>query len=230
MEIMSTWVVIPVKPLRLAKSRLAKVLTPDERQQLAEVLLRHVLQTVNNVPEVTGTLVISRDNRVLTIAREYKARTVQETGNPELNAALLRAAKIIESWGSDSILILPADLPVINAEDVSAIIKLGKKNFPSVVIATDRIEDGTNALFVRPPGCIGYAYGPGSFQRHMALAKEASAHIEVYHSERLQFDIDMPEDLQRYYQLTATKSTVPPFSLITPPDIQDDILPHLDRL
>jgi 2-phospho-L-lactate/phosphoenolpyruvate guanylyltransferase len=147
---MSTWVVIPVKPLRLAKSRLAKVLTPDQRQQLAETLLRHVLKTVSQVPEVTGTLVISRDNRVLTIAREYKARTVQESGNPELNPALLRATKIIESWRSDSILILPADLPLISVEDVSQIIKMGKKNFPSVVIATDRIEDGTNALFSAP--------------------------------------------------------------------------------
>ncbi len=225
---MTTWVVIPVKPLRLAKSRLAKILTPDERQHLAEAMLRHVLKTVNEVPQVAGTLVISRDNRALAIAREYKVRTVQESGTPELNNALLRATKIIESWRSDSILILPADLPLINREDISNIITIGKRSFPSVVIATDSVRDGTNALFVRPPGCINYAYGPGSFQRHTNFAREVDANVEHYQSERLQFDIDVPEDLHRYYQLIQT---TPPDSIWRPPsEAQDSVLPQLDWL
>lgn len=198
---MSIWAIIPVKPLRLAKSRLSEVMTPEERQTFAESLLRHVLGVVRSVPQVGGTLVISRDNRVLSIAREYGANTVQESGNPELNTALTRATQVIGGWRCTAVLVLPADLPLISAEDITAIIDLGREE-PSVVIATDRNEDGTNALFMRPPGLIPYAYGPGSYRRHIDIAAQAGVTVQVYHSTRLQLDIDLPEDIERYSRLT----------------------------
>jgi 2-phospho-L-lactate guanylyltransferase len=134
---MSVWVIVPVKPLRLAKSRLASVLTPEQRQRFAETMLRHVLSVTRVVPQVTGTLVISRDNRVLTIAREYGAKTVQESGQPELNAALMRATHILHSWHSDSVLVLPADLPLIEPQDVTGIIRAAGYDYGSVVLSTD---------------------------------------------------------------------------------------------
>ncbi|MDX1993499.1 MAG: 2-phospho-L-lactate guanylyltransferase [bacterium] len=197
---MSVWVIIPVKPFRLAKSRLADVLTPDERQRFAESMLRHVLSVVRSVPQVTGTLVISRDTHALAIARDYGAKTVQESGAPELNAALRRATSIIGSWRADAILILPADLPLLAPSDVAAMIDLGRDDH-SVVIATDRNEDGTNALFVRPPGLINYAYGPGSFRRHAVLGRDAGAVISTYSSEGLLQDIDLPEDVDNYHRV-----------------------------
>ncbi len=197
---MSVWTIIPVKPLNRAKSRLAQVLSPDERQQLAEIMLRHVLDVVRSVPQVLGTLVISRDGRALAIAREYGARTVQESGAPQLNGALLRATQVVMRWKSSAVLILPADLPLIAAQDVACIIEMGQ-NERSVVIATDQHQDGTNALFVRPPGLIGYAYGPGSFQRHLELARAAGVDAQIYESERLLLDIDVPEDLHTYNEL-----------------------------
>src|SRR5690606_36964630 len=157
---MSTWVIIPVKPLNRAKSRLATVLTPEQRQQFAESMFRHVLDTVRQVPQVIGTLVISRDSKALSIARDYDAKTVQETGTPELNSALTRATQVVATWGVGSVLVLPADLPLVKAEDIVNILMMGR-GMPSVVLATDQNQDGTNALFMRPPGVIPYAYGPG---------------------------------------------------------------------
>lgn len=198
---MSVWVIIPVKPLRLAKSRLAYVLTPEQRQRFAETMLRHVLSVTRAVPLVTGTLVISRDNRVLTIAREYGARTVQESGQPELNVALMRATHIIRSWRSDAVFVLPADLPLIEPQDVEGIIRAAGYEEKTLVLATDRNRDGTNALFMRPPGLIGYAYGPGSYQRHAVMAREAGASVVLFDSERLLHDIDLPEDIANFYRL-----------------------------
>ncbi|MCU0496111.1 MAG: 2-phospho-L-lactate guanylyltransferase [Anaerolineae bacterium] len=198
---MSTWVIIPVKPLRLAKSRLAEVLSPEQRQRFAESMFRHVLEVVRQVPLVTGALVISRDQRALTIARDYGAKTVQESGAPELNTALMRATQIIASWRSDAVLILPADLPMISTDDISGIIKLGQHYERAVTIATDRNKDGTNALYVRPPGLIQYAYGPGSYQRHAVLARDAGAEVNVYESENLLQDIDLPEDIANFYRI-----------------------------
>jgi len=198
---MSIWAIVPVKPLRLAKSRLSSVLTPEERQQFAEAMLRHVLQVVTSVPQVTGTLVISRDNHALSIARDYGAKTIQESGTPELNTALMRATSVISSWRIDATLILPADLPLLAAEDVSSIIEMGLEDQMSVVISTDRNKDGTNALFVRPPGVIEYAYGDGSYQRHAVLARDAGAVVKVYESDRMWQDIDHPEDIENYYRM-----------------------------
>jgi 2-phospho-L-lactate guanylyltransferase len=198
---MGVWVIVPVKPLNQAKTRLSQVLSPEERQHLAETMLRHVLGVVQHVPQLMGTLVISRDNKALSIAREYGARTVQESGAPELNAALMRATQVISRLNGSAILILPADLPLIVQEDVQAIMRMGEDE-PSVVIATDQHQDGTNALFIRPPGLIDYAYGPGSYRRHIDKAREAGAEVHVYQSERLSLDIDMPADLKFYSELS----------------------------
>lgn len=194
---MSTWVIIPVKPLNRAKSRLAVVLTPEQRYQLAESMLRHVLAVVADVPQVMGTLVISRDSKALAIAREYDAKTVMETGTPELNTALMRATQVVATWGGQSVLVLPADLPLIAPIDVTNIIAMGHR-IPSVVLATDHNQDGTNALFMRPPGAIAYAYGLGSYQRHLELAAEAGIEAQTYHSDRLALDVDVSSDLEAY--------------------------------
>ncbi|MEP7290831.1 MAG: 2-phospho-L-lactate guanylyltransferase [Chloroflexota bacterium] len=205
---MSIWAIIPVKPLTRAKSRLAEVLSPEERQQLSELLFRRVLTAVKAAPQVAGTLVISRDPRALAIAREMEAHTVQESGAPELNSALMRATQVVGGWRSGAVLILPADLPLITPEDVTEITLMGQEAL-TVVIATDHAEDGTNAMLVRPPGLFPYAYGVGSFHRHQALAREAGATVKVYHSERLALDIDMPADLEEYYRLNGSEAFTP---------------------
>jgi 2-phospho-L-lactate guanylyltransferase len=176
-------------------------LSPSERHQLAETMLRHVLSTVKNVPQLMGTLVISRDQKALAIAREYGARTVQESGTPELNTALMRATQVVARFKGSATLVLPADLPLVAEEDVRAIIALGQ-NQPTMVIATDQHKDGTNALLVSPPDLIEFAYGPGSYQRHMSRAREVGAEVKLYQSDRLSLDIDVPDDLKFYTELT----------------------------
>ncbi|MEM6530957.1 MAG: 2-phospho-L-lactate guanylyltransferase, partial [Chloroflexota bacterium] len=177
--------------------RLSEVLTPEQRTQLAETTLRKTLSVVTQLPQVAGVLVISRDGRVLSMAREMGVHTVQESGAPELNNALMRATRVLAGWRADAVLVLPSDIPLINVEDLTQIIKLGQNN-NSVVIATDDHHDGTNALFVRPPGMFSYAYGENSFNVHQGLGRLAGAAVHVYESERLMLDLDTPEDLEKY--------------------------------
>jgi 2-phospho-L-lactate guanylyltransferase len=194
---MSVWALVPVKPLLRAKSRLAETLTPKQRSQLAETMLRRTLSTVQSVAEITGTLVISRDSHVLALARDYGVNTIQESGTPELNNALNRATGVLSSWKASVVLILPADIPLVNAEDIQNVVELGRRH-QTVVLVTDRAQDGTNVLLSRPPGMFNYAYGPGSFQRHEELARQAGMDVKTYNSERLALDIDTPEDLAQY--------------------------------
>ena len=198
---MSLWVIIPIKPLKNAKSRLSPVLLPEQRYELAQAMFRHVLAVTTTVQRVTGVLVISRDTKALAIAREMGAKTLQEGAMSNLNPALLRATMVVKSWRADAVLVLPADLPFINADDINAMIAhTGER---SLVIATDRERDGTNALLVRPPGAIEYEYGRGSYTRHLENAERAGLRIQVYESDRMTLDIDVPGDLDDYHKILA---------------------------
>jgi 2-phospho-L-lactate guanylyltransferase (CobY/MobA/RfbA family) len=81
-------------------------------------MLAHTLEIIASVPEVEQTLVISRDPAALALAREHKAKTVQEEGSSNLNTALRRATFVAKAYASDGILILPADLPLLKKEDL----------------------------------------------------------------------------------------------------------------
>ena len=198
---MSLWAIIPVKPLRHAKSRLSSMLTPEQRYQLAQAMFRHVLSVVTQAAPVSGALVISRDTKALAIARELGAKTLQEGADSNLNPALLRATLVVQSWRAEAAIVLPADLPFITVADVEAIAGLSTDR--SIVIATDSERDGTNALLARPPGIIDYAYGAGSFARHIQQAETAGIAVRQYDSPRALLDIDVPEDLRTYERVLA---------------------------
>ncbi|MCJ7715441.1 MAG: 2-phospho-L-lactate guanylyltransferase [Anaerolineales bacterium] len=191
---MALWAIIPVKPLRRGKSRLAKVISPDKRADLNQYLLEHTIKVLNTIDEIEHILVISRDKEALSLARELGARTVQEHGSPGLNTALSRAVEVAKSFGTCGILIIPADLPRLEADDILSILAF-KNDPPIVVIAPDRKKEGTNALFVCPPDLIDFNYGKGSFEKHSQQARDVGARLEICNLPSLELDLDEPEDL-----------------------------------
>jgi 2-phospho-L-lactate guanylyltransferase len=206
---MTLWAIIPVKPLRRGKSRLSSVLSLEARTALNHYLLSNTLEILASVSEIEYTLVVSRDPEALTIARDYGARTVQEQGSPQLNTALTRATMVAISHSVQSVLIVPADLPLLTADDIHEVVNLGA-NPPVVVITPDRHRQGTNALLISPPGLIQYEYGPGSFQRHCSQAEKNGARLEVCERVSVALDIDFPEDLELAgYELIDIKNRTP---------------------
>lgn len=200
---MTLWAIVPVKPLRRGKSRLAGVLDEDERTQLNRALLQHSLETLSGVPGVNEVLVVSRDPNALAIAREHGARTVQEDGTPHLNTALKRATVVAQVYATQGVLILPADLPLVTREDIQALLDRAVKP-PVVVIAPDRHGKGTNALVIAPAGLIEYDFGENSFQRHCERAKQAGARLEVVELPSLGLDLDEPEDFELVKNLESS--------------------------
>lgn len=193
---MTIWAIVPVKPLRRGKSRLAETLTEDERAELNSQLLMHTLATLKKTPEVEEVLVVSRDPKALAIARDYNARTIRENGSPGLNTALERATAVAKMYTTNGVLILPADLPLISQEDIQKIIGVAQKYERVVVITPDRHKNGTNALLVSPAGIIEYDYGEKSFERHCERARQAGAHLEICPLPSIELDLDLPEDLE----------------------------------
>src|SRR5919106_5010003 len=167
---MTLWAIVPVKPLRRGKSRLAGALSEEERTELNRALLQNTLKTFSDLREVEEVLVISRDPQALAIARNHGARTVREDGQPELNTALKRATVVAQVYATRGVLVLPADLPLVSRDDILTLIGRAREP-PVVVIAPDRHGTGTNALLISPAGLIEYDFGENSFQRHCQRAE-----------------------------------------------------------
>ena len=192
---MTLWAIVPVKPLRRGKSRLSGVLSLEARTALNHYLLSNTLEILATIPEIEYSLVVSRDPEALTIAREYGARTVQEQGSPQLNVALTRATMVALSHSVQGVLIVPADLPLLTADDVREVVNRAE-NPPVVVITPDRHHRGTNALLISPPGLIRYEYGQDSYQKHCQQAERVGARLEICERGSVALDIDFPEDLE----------------------------------
>lgn len=206
---MTLWAIVPVKPLRRSKSRLSEVLSGEERAALSQEMLIQTLEVLSQVPNVDRMLVISKDSRALAIAREHGARTLAERGTPQLNKALVRATVLARGYGVSTVLVLPADLPMITKPDVEKLIA-SASDPPVVVIAPDRHGTGTNALLSSPPGLIEYDFGPGSFARHKERAEGVDARVVVCELPSLELDLDVPEDLElfRVWQNQASVADV----------------------
>jgi 2-phospho-L-lactate guanylyltransferase len=199
---MSLWVIVPVKPLRRSKSRLSAVLTEDELALLNLNMLENTLNLLKNTSGITEILVISRDPGVLSLARTFQAKTLQEDGAPGLNITLKRAVYVAMAYAAKSVLILPADLPLLSKDEIIEVINKLTTS-PMMIISPDRHMSGTNMLLVSPPDLIEFSYGPGSFERHVRLAELKNAKIEVCQLGTFQLDIDLPEDLELFQKMQA---------------------------
>ncbi len=199
---MSLWAIVPVKALHESKSRLREVLTPDQRVDLSREMLLNTLQELAELTEIEQTLVVSADLTVLALARERGAEIVKEHGSPSLNKALRQATAIASERQAEAVLVLPADLPLLQAAEVRELI--GRAHDPPVVvISPDRKRSGTNALLVAPPSTIEYEFGPDSFERHIQRAEASGARVEIIELPTLGLDFDAPEDLEIYQDRIA---------------------------
>jgi 2-phospho-L-lactate guanylyltransferase len=179
-------------------------------------MLIHTVDILTAVPELEHVLVVSRDPKALSIAREHGARTVQEDGSPHLNVALTRATAVAMTYAAQRVLVLPADLPQLTVKDVQEMVALGQQG-PVVVIAPDYHGRGTNGLLLNPTGLIKYQFGPYSYDRHMMDAQRKGLKVETFNCDSLAHDVDLPEDL------TYLNGQLPGW--ITPPanDASEDI-------
>jgi len=195
--------IIPAGTLEGAKTRLGGTLDAEERQDLAERLLTRTVLAALAAEGIDDVLVVSPDREVLRHAAALGARTLRQR-SVGLNAGLDEGRLDVVAGGAEAILVLPIDLPFVTAEAVAAVLlPLGAVAVGAVgavgavadiVLVTDRHGNGTNALLLRPPHAIAFAFGPGSRHAHRAAAEAVGArYVEV--EGPLAFDLDTPDDL-----------------------------------
>jgi 2-phospho-L-lactate guanylyltransferase len=194
---MKLWLIVPVKPFGTGKSRLAGVLTPAQRGALTHELLVRTIRLAQAGGRFAGCLVVSRSRQVLAEARQLGASTLREVGPGGLNEAVAAACDAAARLGAERVLVLPADLPEVTAADLDAIHAHAAAG-ADVIVAPSQ-DGGTNALCLPLPPPFAFAFGPGSFACHTALAEAAGCRLAIYTSPTLAFDLDWPEDLQLHH-------------------------------
>jgi 2-phospho-L-lactate guanylyltransferase len=183
------WLVIPAKTPGAAKTRLAGVLSPSGRAQLSAAMLQRVLAAAGAASGLAGISVIGA-------GPDGAGEVAELLADPQdgLNAALGAARTVIAGRGAGRLVTLAADLPLVTAADVAALVDL-----PGGVIgiAPDRHGAGTNALSLPLPAALGFAYGhgPGSLARHVAEAARLGLEARLIDRPGLARDVDEPCDL-----------------------------------
>lgn len=223
---MSVWALIPAKNPAQAKSRLARDLSPRSRRTFALEALRHVVDVARATQAVERCLVISESQEALDVAAAAGATPIREVPagswatsthrDPELadrpeiglNLALEQGARLAVAGGASTILVMAADLPLLDPASLTMLVnRLGDGD--GVVLAPDRHGSGTNALVARPPFAIPFAFGRNSLERHRRLALERGIAAHIYGTDNLALDIDTFEDLCEFARARRERGSSP---------------------
>jgi 2-phospho-L-lactate guanylyltransferase len=191
---------VPVKTLDKAKSRLATHLTHTQRVALTLDMLHHVICVLRKSAILTDIGVVSADERVLTQVQSWGVTALIEEcagHNPALTAAAFR----LHAAGTDALLTISADLPLLQPQHIQDMIEQSRTH--QIVLAASQDNTGTNAILVRPPQAVPYVFGINSCQRYQQEALQRCLSTAMYISPGTALDIDTIDDItaiQQYKQ------------------------------
>lgn len=176
-------VLVPVKAFADAKQRLGEVLPAADRERLARAMAARVV--ASGAP--LGVWVVTDDDDVAVWAAEQGATPLRQE-RAGLNAAVTDAVAVLASAGVDRVIVAHGDLPF--ATELAALAA-----GDGVTVVPDRHDDGSNVLVVPTSVGFRFAYGPGSFARHLQEAERLNLATRVVRDPGLGWDVDRPDDL-----------------------------------
>lgn len=187
-------ILIPMKRLSDAKSRLSSVFRQQERIHLAAAMLLDTLDVVSACSGLAGYSLVTADPEAARCGRGAGADIIDDTAGT-LNRALEAAREtLFLEHGRSPLVVLPADMPLLTAGDLLALIEAHKPGV-DVTIVPDHRRDGTNALVLSQDADLIFSFGPDSRRRHGELAALAGLTIQELTMPRISFDLDVAEDL-----------------------------------
>ncbi|WP_448415869.1 2-phospho-L-lactate guanylyltransferase [Mycolicibacterium sp. XJ1819] len=196
--------VIAVKRLAIAKTRLAPVFSAATREDVVLAMLIDTITAASAVPAVRAITVVTPDEVAAGAARRLGAQvladpTPQGHRNPLNNA--ISAAEIQIRAQTPNIVVLQGDLPALQSHELAQAIAAARQYRRGFV--ADRHGTGTTALLA-----FGVAleprFGPESARHH-----RGSGAVELTGAwPGLRCDIDTPEDLVAARRLGVGAATM----------------------
>lgn len=168
--------VIPFRPVD-PKTRLAHLLSQEEREAFARAMLADVIAAVRGAgltPIVLATHLYDCPGTEVRVAP----------------VGLSEALNDLLPLLPPPVLVIMADLPLV----IPATIREMTASSAEIAIAPGR-GGGTNAIHIRDPGRFHVDYYEVSVAKHLAIAASEGLSTEVVDSFRLYLDLDEEEDL-----------------------------------
>ena len=162
-----TWsLVVPVKVLARAKTRLASLAGPD-RPALALAMAADTVAAALDCPQVGRVIVVTDDPQAADVLAGLGAVVVPDRPGQGLNGALRHGAAHAGSrWPRSGIGGLAADLPALRPAELSGALRAAAR-WPQAFVP-DFAGSGTTLYTVRPGTAFRPRFGPGSAARHRA--------------------------------------------------------------
>lgn len=183
--------VIAVKRLGAAKTRLAPVFSASTRENVVLAMLIDTITAASAVPAVRTVTVVTPDEGAADAARQLGARVLRDPTPEGHRDPLNNAISVAEAAVRDetpNIVVLQGDLPALQPQELADAITAGRRYRRSFV--GDRHGTGTSALLAFGVALLP-RFGPDSAQRH-----RNSGAMELTGAwPGLRCDIDTPDDL-----------------------------------
>jgi len=192
---MNTIAILPVKSFGAAKQRLGSMLGAGSRQALAQAMFSDVLASLRRVPGLRAVAVVTSDRVAESAALGDRVLVLRDTEQAGQSAAARIGIRHALATGFERALLVPGDTPLLDPAEVAGLLDRAEQRELGVVVVADRHGSGTNALLLRPPDVIEPSFGPGSRERHVAVAAAAGVRHDVDPVPTLALDVDTPEDL-----------------------------------
>jgi 2-phospho-L-lactate guanylyltransferase len=187
-----TWsVVIPVKVLAIAKSRLAG-LDDADRRALALAMAADTVAATTACPLVGAVVVVSDDPTVAAEVAPLGAVAVADTPRAGLNRALIAGAEhAAERWPGHGLAALLADLPALSGDELTA--ALSAASAVTQAFVADAAGSGTTLYTALPDSVFQPRFGPRSARRHR---QAGATELSLPGIAGLRQDVDTRADLR----------------------------------
>ncbi|MFI2434948.1 2-phospho-L-lactate guanylyltransferase [Streptomyces sp. NPDC018693] len=184
--------VIPLKPLARAKSRLADTADDALRPSLALAFAQDTVAAALAAPPVRDVVVVTDDTLAGRELSALGARIVPDAPRSGLNAALAHGASAVRSARPGSaVAALNADLPALRPPELARVLDSAAE-FPRAFLA-DAAGIGTTLLAVAPGDELRPAFGTDSRARHRASGARELGLTDV---DSVRQDVDTGGDLR----------------------------------
>ncbi len=191
------WAVVPVKGGEGAKQRLAPLLTPAQRRELAAVMAAEVLEALAAVSALAGIVVVTLDERATRLAQRIGARVLTDGARDGHTGAVTAAVRVLASEGRAGMITMPGDIPRITANEVATALA-AHRAAPSFTIVPAHDDRGSNAVICSPPDAVPLRFGDDSFFPHLDAARARGIEPTVVRLPGIGMDIDHPEDVAKF--------------------------------
>ncbi|HKP86001.1 MAG TPA: 2-phospho-L-lactate guanylyltransferase [Blastocatellia bacterium] len=186
---------IPIKDPANAKTRLAQLLSADERRRLAWAMFEDVSRAVARAIAPDRVVVATSYAPALDRARQLGWDALIEQTQASESASVDWASRTLAEQGFDAVMRLPADLPLVRSEDVDELLSINLRA-PAALLVPSREGTGTNAIIRTPPALFPSRFGPNSLALHKEEAARVGVECLVVTNSRIALDIDEPADLE----------------------------------